>query len=157
MIKDELTERIRAAFSVEPLPEEYWRDGVDLSGDIPEELSARIVRRPWNEISITDWTMTGAHASIARGYLNANAVRYYLPSLLLVGLDEIGYIDWTLECLLPAGRRRKTTSEWWQTFYAGFTQEQRAVVRQYLAFVRLLPVGPANQGYIEQAMPIWDS
>ena len=47
MIKDELTERIRAAFSVEPLPEEYWRDGVDLSGDIPEELSARIVRRPW--------------------------------------------------------------------------------------------------------------
>jgi hypothetical protein len=49
-----------------------------------------------------DWTMIGAPACLARAYLEPDAFRYYLPSLLVGVLRDIGYLDWALECLLPA-------------------------------------------------------
>jgi hypothetical protein len=107
-----------------------------------------------------DWTMTGAHASTARSYFDADAFRYYLPSLLVGGLNDLGYIDWPLECVLPAGRKRRTTGKWWQAFWAGFTDEQKDAVRRYLIGVRPMldgSVHPSELHFIDEAQVIWGS
>src|SRR5436853_5652425 len=117
MTTDELSELISTAFPIKPVPERFWiDDSRSLVGVIPDELAKRIAHRPWDDVTMLDWTMTGAHASTARGYIDPNAFRYYLPSLLIGGLNDLRYIDWTLECLLPAGRKRRTTGRWLQEF-----------------------------------------
>jgi hypothetical protein len=55
----------RAVFPVEPMQTTYWLDGVELLSDIPK-------------VMMLDWTMTGARASTARSYFDADAFRYYL-------------------------------------------------------------------------------
>jgi hypothetical protein len=160
MTTDELSGLINAAFPVEPVPERFWiDDSQPLVGDIPEELAKRIAHRPWIDVTMLDWTMTGAHASTARAYINPNAFRYYLPSLLIGGLKDLGYIDWPLECLLPAGRQRRTTGTWWQEFWTGFTEEQKDVVRTYLTGVQSMlrePVHLSELHFIDEAHVIWD-
>ena len=128
MTTNELSELIHAAFPVEPMPKRFWIDGIQpLVGDIPEELAKRIAHRPWVDVTMLDWTMIGHPASI-RGYIDPNAFRYYLPSPLVGGLNDFGYIDWPLECLLPAGRKRRTTGKWWQEFWTAFSEEQKDAV-----------------------------
>lgn len=158
MTRDELSRRVQAAFPVEPMPEKYSRPGLNLSGDIPGELAKRIIHRPWTDISMADWAMTGVPPSVARAYLDANAFRYYLPSLLIGSLADIDYAGWTMECLLPAGRARKTTGDWWQAFFGGFSQEQHVVIRQYLALVRSLLSQSSHSDVLyhaEEASSIW--
>lgn len=153
-----LSELIHAAFPVEPMPKRYWIDNIEPLGDIPRELATRIVYRPWVDVRMLDWTMTGAPAKVARSYLDADAFRYYLPSLLVGGLDEPGYIDWPLECVLPASRKRRTTGTWWQAFWAGFSDQQKDAVRQYLIGVRSMldpAVNSANLHFIDEAQEIW--
>jgi hypothetical protein len=107
---------VHATFPVEPMPRNYWLDGADLLSDIPQELANRIAYRPWVDVTMADWTMTGAHATTARNNFDADAFRYYLPSLLIGGLNGLGFLDWPQECLLPAGKERRTNGKWWQTF-----------------------------------------
>jgi hypothetical protein len=160
MTTDELSEFIHVAFPVEPMPRRYWIDGSEPLLDIPQELARRIVYRPWVDVTMLDWTMTGAHASTARVYLEADAFRYYLPSLLVGGLNDFGYIDWPLECVLPAGRKRRTTGRWWQEYWAGFSEEQKDAVRVYLIGVRSMlneEVHLSNLHRIDEAQVIWGS
>jgi hypothetical protein len=160
MTTNELSERIQAAFPIEPMPRRYWIDGIGPLGDIPQALANRIVHRPWVDVTMLDWTMTGAHASAARSYIDADAFRYYLPSLLVGGLNDFGYIDWPLECVLPAGRKRRTTGKWWQEFWAGFSDERKDAVRRYLIGVRSMlneSVHLSALGFIDEAQVIWGS
>jgi hypothetical protein len=158
---DQLPELLHASFPVQPLPGFFWVDGGEQPvGDIPEELLKRIVHRPWVDITMRDWTMTGAHASIARAYLDPTAFRYYLPSLLIGALREIGYFDWALECLLPAGRKRRPIGKWWADFWIGFSEQQREAVCAYLKGVRSMlgdSVDPVNQQLLDEAEAIWVS
>jgi hypothetical protein len=160
MTTSELSERIQTAFPVEPMPQKYWIEGIEPIGDIPQELANRIAYRPWVDVTMLNWTMTGAHAATARNYFDADAFRYYLPSLLVGGLTDLRLIDWPLECLLPAGRKRRTTGKWWQAFLAGFSVEQKDAVRRYLIGVRRLLDGPVHLSelhLIEEAQVIWGS
>jgi hypothetical protein len=157
---DQISQLIYANFPVDPLPNPFfWMDRGDQPiGDIPDELLNRIAQRPWVEITMRDWTMTGAHPCGSRRYLDPNTFRYYLPSLLVGGLQETGYIDWALESILPAGRKRRTTGKWWKEFAEGFSEKQRVAVCAYLKGIRLLlwdSIGPANQQLICDAEAIW--
>jgi hypothetical protein len=159
MTTNELSQRIQAVFPVEPMPRTYWLDGVELLSDIPQELANRIAYRPWIDVTMLDWTMTGAHASTARNYFDADAFRYYLPSLLVGGLNDLRYIDWPLECVLPAGRKRRTTG-WWQAFWTGFSVEQKHAIRCYLIGVRQMLDGSVHLSelhFIDEAQVIWGS
>jgi hypothetical protein len=159
MTTEKLSELVRAAFPVAPLPRRYWLDGTEPVGDIPQELAERIAYRPWIDVTMLDWTMTGAHASTSRRYFDADAFRYYLPSLMVGGLNDLGYVDWPLECLLPAGRKRRTTGQWWQAFWAGFSIEQKDAVRLYLIGVRQM-LGSNRLcalNFIDEAQVIWGS
>jgi hypothetical protein len=105
-----------------------------------------------------DWTMTGVQACITRAYIDPNAFRYYLPSLLLGGLSDFGYIDWPLECLLPAGRKRRTSEQWWRDFSAGFSKEQKDTVRTYLLGVQSMLRDSSHLSelhFIDEAQVIW--
>lgn len=159
--KNELSDLIHACFPVDPMPRTFWIDGIEpLGGDIPQELAQRIAHRPWTKITMLDWTMTGAHATIARAYVEPDAFRYYLPSLLVGGLNDLGYLDWPLECLLPAGRKRRTTGKWWQDFWAGLSGEQKDAIRSYLVGVRSMlseGVHLSELHFIEEAQVIWVS
>lgn len=154
----ELSELIHVVFPAAPLPQEYWRDGIALQGDIPQEFASRILDRPWTKVKMLDWRMTGTHASITRNYLTSDAFRYYLPSLLIGGLEDLDFIDWPLECLLPTGRKRKTTGAWWTAFEGGFTIEQKDAIRNYLTVTRevLSRTSPlAELHLIDEARLIW--
>ena len=157
---EELSELVHAAFPAEPMPSRYWLDDAELLSDIPQELANRIAHRPWVNVTMLDWTMTGAHAATARNYFDADAFRYYLPSLLVGGLKDLRFIDWPLECLLPAGRKRRTTGKWWQAFLAGFSVEQKDAVRRYLIGVRRMLDGSVDLSelhFIDEAQLIWGS
>jgi hypothetical protein len=155
-----LSKLVHAAFPIEPMPRKYWLDGIELLSDIPQELANRVAHRAWVDVTMLDWTMTGAHAGTARSYFDADAFRYYLPSLLVGGLNDLGYIDWPLECLLPVGRKRRTTGKWWQAFWTGFSVEQKDAVRRYLIGVRQMLDGSIHLSelhFIEEAQVIWGS
>jgi hypothetical protein len=157
---DQISQLIHASFPVDPLPNPFFgMDGGGQSiGDIPDELLNRIAQRPWVEITMRDWTMTGAYPCGSRRYLDPNAFRYYLPSLLVGGLQEAGYIDWALESILPAGRKRRPTGKWWKEFAEGFSEKQRVAICTYLTGIRLLlwdSIGSANQQMICDAEAIW--
>ena len=159
MTADELPKLISTAFPIKPVPEKFWIDhDHPLVGDIPRELANRIAHRPWVDVTMQDWTMTGDRASSARAYIDPNAFRYYLPSLLVGGLSDFGYIDWPLECLFPAGMKRRTTRGWWQEFWAGFTEEQKDAIRAYLIGVRSKlreTVHLSELHFIDEARLIW--
>lgn len=159
MTTDALSELIHTTFPVNPVPTRFWiDDSQPVVGDIPEELAKRIAHRPWVDVTMLDWTMTGAQANTARGYIDPSAFRYYLPSLLVGGLNDLEYIDWPLECLLPAGRKRRTTGRWWQEFWTGFAEEQKDVIRTYLIGVQSMlrkSVHLSELRFIEEAQLIW--
>lgn len=157
---EELSELIHTAFPAGPMPSKYWLDGVELLSDASQELANRIAHRPWVDVTMLDWTMTGTHAATARNYFDADAFRYYLPSLLVGGLNDLRFIDWPLECLLPRGRKRRTAGKWWQTFLAGFSVEQKDAIRRYLIVVRRMLDGSVHLSelhFIDEAQVIWDS
>jgi hypothetical protein len=123
---DQLVSLLKASFPIEPLPPVFWRDGGEQPpGDIPEELLKRLAHRRWADVTLLDWTMIGAPAWLARTYLDPGAFRYYLPSLLVGVLGEPGYVDQALECLVPAGRQRRTTRNEWTNVWGGFSEAQR--------------------------------
>ena len=155
---EELSGLLHAAFPAGPLPRRYWLDGVEPLSDIPQQLANRIAGRPWVDVTMLDWTMTGARAVTARSYFDADAFRYYLPSLLVGGLNDFRLIDWPLECLLPAGRKRRTNGKWWQEFWTGFSEEQKDAVRRYLIGVRRMLDGSVHLSelhLIDEAQMIW--
>ncbi|RZN12194.1 hypothetical protein CWO90_45945, partial [Bradyrhizobium sp. Leo121] len=52
------------------------------------------------------------------------------------GLNDLAFVDWPLESLLPAGRERRTTGSWWQEYWTGFADGQKELVRTYLIGVQ---------------------
>ena len=81
---DQLCELLRASFLVEPLPRFFRRAGGEQpTCDIPDELQKRLAHRSWVDVTMRDWTMIGAPAWLARVYLDPEAFRYDLPSLLV--------------------------------------------------------------------------
>ncbi|HTO66734.1 MAG TPA: DUF6714 family protein [Bradyrhizobium sp.] len=163
MTADQLSELLHARFPVEPLPRFFWRVGREQPpGDIPDGLWKRLAHRPWVDVTMRDWTMIGAPVWLARVYLDPDAFRYYLPSLLIGVLGDIGYVDWAVECLLPAGRQRRIDRKEWIEFWDGLSEKQRDAIRAYLTRVRSMlgnPVDPAD-GHLQlldEAAVIWGS
>jgi hypothetical protein len=94
-----------------------------------------------------------------RGYLDPNTYRYYLPSLLVGGLQSTAeYIEWALEAILPTSWRRRIAGQWWQEFADGFSAQQRETTGVYVSFVRAElwgSIGPANQQLVVEAEVLW--
>ena len=161
MTVGQISELLRASFPVEPLPRFFWRaGGGQPPGDIPDELQKRLAQRLWVDVTMRDWTMIGAPAWLARIYLDPDAYRYYLPSLLVGVLQDSGYLDWALESLLPAGRKRRTDRKEWSEFWDGLSDKQREAIRSYLKSVRSMLGDPADAAdhhrqLLDEATVIW--
>ena len=149
---------IRTAFPTEPLPGTFWIDGdAQAGGDIPHELAERLAQRPWTDVTLGDWLMTG-HPSSVKCFLHPDAFRYYLPSLLVGVLDDTGYLDWALEALLPEGRRRRTDRPDWLQFWEGFSGTQRNAIRSYLKGVRAVlgeAADPVERYLFDELEAVW--
>lgn len=155
---DRLARLLKASFPVEPLPHVFWVDGAERPcGDIPDELVRRLAHRRWVDVTMHDWTMIGP-ASVAKPYLHPDTFRYYLPSLLIGVLEDIGYLDWALESLLPAGRKRRTDRAEWTDFWDGLSGGQKEAIRSYLKGVRSMlgdSIGPIEQHLFDEIEAIW--
>ncbi|WP_316194655.1 DUF6714 family protein [Bradyrhizobium sp. SZCCHNRI3052] len=154
----DLSTLMRTAFPTEPLPDTFWIEGgAQAGGDIPHELVGRLAQRRWTDVTLYDWLMIG-HPSSVRCFLHPDTFRYYLPSLLVGVLNDTSYLDWALDSLLPAGRRRRTDRPVWLQFWEGFSDTQRNAIRFYLKQVRELPdkaADPVERHLFEELDVVW--
>lgn len=153
----DLSALVTTAFPTEPLPGTFWIDRVAAAGDISGELANRFAQRRWTEVALGDWLMTG-RPSTARRYLHPDAFRYYLPSLLVGVLQDVRYLDWALEALLPAGRRHRTDRPGWKEFWGGCSETQRDAIRSYLRQVRAMlgaTAAPVERHLLDELEMIW--
>jgi len=153
---------IRAAFPVEPLPPQFfWAEGKEsLDFDIPQELRNRIAGRPWTEVTLMDWRMTGTSPVVARRYLEPATFMYYVPSIIVETSQEIEFIELALEGIIPHNKYHVLRGEWWSEFSAIASPHQRAALSAFLAHIRLMfwdRIGPANQHLLEHAETVWSS
>jgi hypothetical protein len=155
---DQLSELIRTSFPAEPLPRAFWIDGTEQpAGDIRDELAKRLALRSWVDVSLDDWRMIG-RMPLIRSYLHPEAFRYYLPSLLVGVLQDIRYLDWALESLLPSGQKRRTDRPEWMNFRESFSEKQRQAMHSYLKGVRSMTsesTDPVAQHLFDELEPIW--
>jgi hypothetical protein len=83
---------------------------------------------------------------------------YYLPSLLVGVLDDLDYLDWALEGILPFNKTHKPRGKWWATFSACVTDNQRATLQAFLMTVRSSnPADLRDQALLGDAEVIWGS
>ncbi|MGC2778072.1 MAG: DUF6714 family protein [Bradyrhizobium sp.] len=154
----DLSELVRGSFPAEPRPRTFWKDGAEQpAGDVPAELANRLAQRRWVDVTLRDWQMIGPPPSVS-SYLHPDAFRYYLPSLLIGVLQDIRYLDWALELLLPAGRKRRTDRPDWVTFREGFSEAQRDTIRSYLTGLRAMlgeAAGPVEQHLFDELDAVW--
>jgi hypothetical protein len=153
---------IKAAFPAEPVPDQFfWTGGKDtLDRDIPEELRNRISGRPWTEVTLMDWRMTGVSPVIARRYLEPATFMYYVPSIIVGASQQIECIELALEAIIPVNKYHVPRGKWWSEFSGIASPLQRAALSAFLAHVRLVSwdtIGPANQYLLEQAERAWSS
>lgn len=157
MRSDDILKRIRAVFPEDPVPTNFFASGVDqISGDIPLELVRRIKGRRWSDIVLGDWNNI-AHVTSFSQMLTPSAFRYYVPSLLMVAIENPLRIDLGIEAVLPPNQKLEPRGAWWKDFYSGFSNDQRDVVRAFLTWA----ISNAGQGGQEQVqaqhglMSIW--
>jgi hypothetical protein len=153
---------VKTSFPVEPLPSNFFRpEGIaSLDLDIPQELRNRISGRPWTNLTLLDWRMIGASPIVARRYLEPATFMYYVPSLLVGASQEIEFIQFALEAIIPDNEIHVPRGEWWFEFSGIATPPQRAALAAFLAHVRRTSwdtIGSQNQYLLERSETVWPS
>ena len=151
---------IRRAFPAAPVPAQFfWTEGRDsLDCDIPQELRDRIAGRPWTEVTLMDWRMTGTSPVVARRYLEPATFMYYVPSIIVGASQQIECIKLALEGIVPDNKYHVPRGSWWSEFSGIASPSQRAALSAFLAYIRLVSwdtIGPANQYLLEHAESVW--
>jgi hypothetical protein len=161
MIENEkLLNLIGTAFPVEPRPTNFfWAEGKhSLDYDLPQELRNRIAGRPWKEVTLLDWRMTGTSPVVARSYLEPATFMYYVPSIVVGSSQQIEFIDFALEGIIPHNEHHLPRGKWWSEFAAIASPRQRLALSAFLSHVRHVfwdRIGPANRSLLEHAENIW--
>jgi hypothetical protein len=121
-------------------------------------LQTRLGGRRWPDIKLSDWLMIGAAPCVARSYLEPLTYLYYLPSLLVGVFDNLDYLDWALEGILPFNKAHTPRGKWWVTFSAAVSASQRATLRSFLTTVcSANPTDLREQALLADAGVIWAS
>jgi hypothetical protein len=153
---------IKTAFPEEPVPAQFfWADGKDsLDRDIPQELGNRISGRPWTEVTVMDWRLTGVSPVVARRYLEPATFMYYVPSIMVGVSHQIEYLELALEGIIPDNKYHVPRGKWWSEFSSSASPLQRTALSAFLAHIRLVSwdtIGPVNQYLMEHAESAWSS
>jgi hypothetical protein len=157
---DKLLDLIETAFPVQPQPTAFFSaDGIEaLNHDVPQELSRRMAGRPWTEVTLMDWRMIGTSPVIARRYLEPASFMYYVPSIIFGTSQQIEFIDFALEGIIPHNKHNSPRGKWWSEFSGCASPHQRLALSSFLSHLRLMfwdRIGPANQSLLERAENIW--
>lgn len=131
---DELSDILQRAFPVEPLPHRFFR-GEPPQDEFSDALRVRLQGRRWTEVSMLDWRMVAA-TPVARDYMEPSAYRYYLPSLMLGGLEDLQFLDWALEAILPGNQHHVPRGTWWSAFVAAMSRDHRRALQAFLGLLR---------------------
>ncbi|MBR1274451.1 hypothetical protein [Bradyrhizobium sp. AUGA SZCCT0283] len=158
----EFLDLIRTAFPAEPVPAQFfWRQGKDsLDLDIPQELRSRLLGRPWTEVTLMDWRMTGTSPVLARRYLEPGTFMYYVPSIIVGVSQDIGFVELALEGIIPDNKYHVPRGQWWSEFSGIASLDQRAALSAFLSHIRRMSwdeIGPANQYLLEHAESVWSN
>lgn len=134
---EQLLKLLLATFPPQPLPTRFFWEysGSDNSDEFSHDLLQWFAQRPWTEIKIRDWAMTG-HVGVSRELLEPAAFLYYLPSLLFGAAQEPEYLDWALEAI-PSGRDRQPKGKWWGQLLKTITPDQIDALHYFLAHIQI--------------------
>jgi hypothetical protein len=157
---------LHATFPPQPMPAQFFweEDRHDNSYEFRGDLLEWLAERQWTEIKMHDWAMAG-DTRMTRELLEPATFLYYSPSLLLGVTEDLGYLDWALEAIIPSGRDRRPKSKWWGELLETISSEQSATIRAFLAHVRnnILPSdeGPfvisTSEVLTAEAETFWDT
>jgi hypothetical protein len=147
--KEDFVELLLAAFPPQLMPAEFfWKeDRHDNSYEFRRDLLEWLAGRQWTEIKMHDWTMVG-RVSMTRELLEPATFLYYLPSLLLSVVLDVGYLDWALEAIIPSGRDRRPKSKWWDELLETISADQSAAIRAFLRYVRTNLLRPVEGPFV---------
>lgn len=146
---------INSVFLGVPIPTILFLDENMSQDDIPGELRARFLGKPWKEVSLDDWRNV-ASVKVIMNFMTANAFHYYVPSLLVGVLDNLDFVDLGLDALVPNNARRVQKGKWWFDYLSLFSMEQRAVVLGYLGYIDENALDYVlDENVLEVARQIW--
>ena len=151
---------VKTAFPTEPLPTRFFSTESEgrLDLDIPQELKNRIAGRPWTQVTLMDWRMTGTSPVVARRYIEPATFMYYVPSIVVGAVQQIEFIELALEGITPDNKNHVPRGKWWSEFSATASSARRVALSAFLSRVRLAywdTIGPANQHLLERAENVW--
>jgi hypothetical protein len=133
-----VSELVRLAFPVEPIPDKYfWSGEIDRVGDFTQDFLENIARRPWTDISTADWRNSLLTGGSFRNYVEPSTFLYYIPSLIVDALKgNRDDIQTALEEILPFNSDRNPRGKWWDEFSESISAKQRLVLSAFLIYRR---------------------
>lgn len=128
-----LADAIRSSFAVQPMPAPFFQDGVDTGHEISIDLMKKLHGKPWTDVTQDDWAYIG-NVAVIKDFITPDTMRYYMPSLLLIGLEQTDSLHLAFEVILPSNQKRTPKGDWWQAYFMGFTPAQKQVLRDYASY-----------------------
>lgn len=108
--------------------------------------------RKWNEVTIRDWRMIGVSINVIRSYITDSALIYFLPSLMVGGINTDD-VEYAIDALLPNNQRWEPGGDRWDAFVGALDDRQRKAIREFLSLVtHLEPEGSISRAGAEHAL-----
>ncbi|QQR68902.1 MAG: hypothetical protein IPI58_08745 [Alphaproteobacteria bacterium] len=150
-----LTQAIKEAFPVSPMPRSFFQSEEDSASllELPSDLRGRVMGKKWHEVTHDDWAWLGG-LSHFRDYMTTEAYIYYVPSVLLDSIHS-NYFQHGVEVVLPDNQQHMPRGEWWKDFVGSLNGKQKEAIRLFLQRVRALATNdPSSLFWAEHGLSI---
>jgi hypothetical protein len=133
--KERLADSIRLAFPLPEAPRPLIRDNAP-KDDFYADIVRAVGSRKWDGISISDWRGIGVGMSVVMLYITEPALAYFLPSLMISGIENDD-LEYAIEALLPTNQRWEPGGARWEAFIGVLGVKQRVAIREFLEYTVL--------------------
>jgi hypothetical protein len=131
----DLTDKIETAFSHRCMPTEVIEPEQHMRVDSDVEEALWFADRDWHDITSQDWQQRDCAVT----FLSRDAFAYYLPSLLIVTVqDPQNYPDLAVGSLISSLDRSPDVAGWDDLFtrrFLGLRSEEYDAIKEWLLFV----------------------
>jgi hypothetical protein len=159
--QDRFISLAQASFPIRPVPTEFfWVDAKNTHLEIPQKAQRYLRDRSWPEVTVEDWTLILTTPAVARAYMDPKVYLYYLPSLLAGIFNNMGWIEYVIDGILPFNREHYPKGKWWKEFDGNVSPKQRRTIQEFIRIMHkdyLDLLGDDLRAYLFDASEVWDA